>query len=421
MRALSLLFVCSFAAATPAFADTVAADPVAELRAAERPAIEDTGIAAFDSVFGEVRKIHRTLDAIQDRVFGAQDRVATALALPAGTPIRMSLWELKQKAGGPVNVEMRDGKPYLTLGGAGSQEAKALVEAVNGAVADLAGIPAEVAQIPAQLQGLVAACQQFPAQLNPALLAQSGLTPLQLPKIAKTLAGNVKATVATPKRVEGLVVAVKDFLTGIPQGLAATKPPVAPVALAKGKGEKAPKGEKPAKAPSAAAGAAPALPAGPIAAMVGSAMTSFRDAEVAQAVQLLGEADAALGRLQSPIDSRELGGLYQSAALVHLVDGNAAAATANVAQALVVDPLSRPDPDLGPEYAKLHKALLKSGVIRTVEVPVSGTGLAYLSGHRVENVDHVTVAEGKHLLQVQKGDRWVTQVVWVEEGWTLAL
>lgn len=420
MRALPLLFVCSFAATAPAFAASSGpTDPIAGLAAADRPQIEDTGIAAFDNVFGQVRKIHHTLDGIEGRIVGAQDKVAQALALPAGTPIRMSLWELKQKAGGPVNVEMRDGKPYLTLGGAGAAEGKALVEAVNGAVADLAGIPAEVAKIPAELQGLVAACQQFPAQLNPAMLAQSGLSPMQLPKIAKTLAGNVKATVATPKRVEGLVSAAKDFLTGIPQGLAATEPPVAPVQVAKGgdKGEKAPKAGKAPKAVAAAAD----LPQGPIGAMIGTAMTSFHDAEIDKAVRVLGEADQALARLQSPIGSHELGELYQTSALVHLVDGNAAAATANVAQALVVDPLAKPDPELGPEYAKLHKALLKSGVIRTVQVPVQGSGTAWISGHQVTGGQTVTLAAGKHLLQVQEGDHVVSQVVWVADGWTLSL
>jgi hypothetical protein len=92
-----------------------------------------------------------------------------------------------------------------------------------------------------------------------------------------------------------------------------------------------------------------------------------------------------------------------------------------VAQALVVDPTSRPDPALGPEYAKLHKALAKSGVVHLVDVPVSGEGVAFLSGHRVEDVASIRVAEGRHLLQVQRGDRWVTQVVWVREGYALAL
>ena len=72
--------------------------------------------------------------------------------------------------------------------------------------------------------------------------------------------------------------------------------------------------------------------------MVTDALGQLRDAEVSNAMRLLGEADASLARLQSPVPVNELEHLYQTAALVQLVDGNAAAATANVAQALVVDP-----------------------------------------------------------------------------------
>ena len=104
-----------------------------------------------------------------------------------------------------------------------------------------------------------------------------------------------------------------------------------------------------------------------------------------------------------------------------MVDGNAAAATANVAQALVVDPYARPITDLGPEYAKLHKALLKSGVIRTIEVSVTGSGVGYISGKRVEAGSDVVVAAGKHLVQTQEGGAWVSQLVWVSDGYTLAL
>jgi hypothetical protein len=386
--------------------------------------IEETGITAFDSVFMKVKAIHDTLDKVQNRIFGAEDRIAASLGLPAGTPIRMSLWELKQKAGGPIEVQMQGTKPVLTVGGAGSAEAKGMIDAVNGAVGDLVNVPQDLAALPAQLQELVQACQALPGQLNPQLLAEAGMSPMQLPKIAKQLGNNVKATVATPKRVENLISASKDFITGIPQGIAATEPPVAPVAVTKKE-----KGAKPAKAPkseavASAGGVADALDEGfstPVGAMVTDALGQLREAEVANAMRLLGEADASLARLQSPVPVGELQKLYQTAALVQLVDGNAAAATANVAQALVVDPLAKPIADLGPEYAKLHKALMKSGVIRTVEVSVTGSGVGYISGRRVEGGSDVVVAAGKHLVQTQQNGTWTSQLVWVTDGYALAL
>ncbi|MEZ4237276.1 MAG: hypothetical protein R3F59_14225 [Myxococcota bacterium] len=431
LRHVSVLLM--LAIATPALAGGGSADALAELREQELPSIEDTGITAFDSVFSKARAIHDTLDQVQDRIFTAQDRIALAIGLEEGTPIRMSMWELKQRAGGPIEVQMRDGKPYLTVGGTGSNEVKAMLEAVNQAAGDLAQIPNDVAQLPPQVQELVGACQQFPSQLNPNLLKEAGMNPLQLPKVAKTLGGNVKAVVATPKRLEGLVNASKDLLTGIPQGIAATEPPEEPMAIASGKHGSAsedldddldaPASSKPAKAKKGGTADAsmPDLPTTPIGAMVADARSEMRDAEIEHAITLLGEADSSLQRLSAPISSHELAGLYETAALLHLVDGNAAAATASVTQVLVVDPTAKPDPELGPAYAKLYKALAKSGVVATVQVDVVGSGTAYVSGHEVEGGDTVTLAAGKHLLQRQQGGQWTSELIWVAQGDSIQL
>ncbi|MEQ1569176.1 MAG: hypothetical protein ABMA64_26305 [Myxococcota bacterium] len=419
------------ALSTPALAGTESADALAELREAELPVIAETGIAAFDSVFMKAKAIHDTLDSVQGRILGSQDKIAVSVGLTEGTPIRMTMWELKQKAGGPIAVEMRDGKPYLTLGGAGADEAKAMLEAVNLAATDLAAIPNDLAQLPPQVQELVAACQAFPGQLNPSLLTESGLNPLQLPKIAKTLANNIKAVGATPKRIENLVAASQDLLTGIPQGLAATEPPTEAVAVADvGKGDKgadkggdAPKPEKEPKAdkPAKDSGTSDGWQPTPIAGMVSDALAAFQDAEVDSAMKLLGDADASLARLSAPISSRELSTLYETASLVQLVDGNAAAATANAVQAMIVDPYAKPASELGPEYAKLHKALLKSGVVNVVRIDVTGTGTAYLSGRPIEAGGSVDIATGKHLLQRQVGGKWVSELIWVSEGTAIEL
>ena len=305
MRTITLLLL---AVSTPAFAGGASADALTELQAEALPQIADTGITAFDSVFSKVKAIHDTLDKVQGRIIGAQDKIAASIGLPAGTPIRMSLWELKQKAGGPIEVQMQGTKPVLTIGGAGSAEAQGMLDAVNVAVNDLTAIPQDLAALPAQLQELVGACQALPGQLNPGLLAEAGMSPMQLPKIAKQLATNVKATVATPKRVDNLITASKDFLTGIPQGIAATEPPVAAAPVAAG-GKK----EKAEKAPKATAAAGSTADDGldegfstPVGAMVTDALGQLRDAEVSNAMRLLGEADASLARAVSPVPVNEL-------------------------------------------------------------------------------------------------------------------
>jgi hypothetical protein len=320
---------------------------------------------------------------------------------------------------------MRDGKPYITIGGTGSQEAQAMITQVNNAAAELATIPGELAQLPPQVQELVAACQQFPSQLNPQLLTEAGMTPMQLPKVAKTLGSNVKATAQTPKRIDNLVAATKGFIEGIPQGIAATEPPTAE-AIAANKADKKAKKAKPSKAAGTAvaggiSGDVSDVPESRIGSLVGSALTAFHDAEVSSAVRILGQADAELGGMGEPVGLHELETLYQTTALVHLVDGNAAAASASVAQALVIDPDADPLKDLGPEYAKLHKFLSKSDIIRPVDVSVVGQGVGYISGRRVEGDESVRVGAGKHLVQVRRGDQWVSQVVWVDTGYQLQL
>jgi hypothetical protein len=265
---------------------------------------------------------------------------------------------------------------------------------------------------------LVNACKEFPSQLNPKMLQEAGLKPLELPKIAKVLGRNVKATAATPKRIEGIVGSAKGLLTGIPQGLKATAPPTEEY-LAEQKAERKAKKSKGGDLPG---GSDLEIAQSRVGGMVGQAMTAFHDAEVAQALQLLGEADAKLATLQEPVPSSDLEALYQSQALVHLVSGNAAAASAAVAQALVVDPDAKPIADLGPEYAKLHKLLSKADVLREVEVPVSGSGQALVSGQPISGADGtVTLTAGRHLLQVQRNGVWTSQFVWVQDGFALTL
>ncbi len=382
----------------------------------ELPQIEMTGITAFDSIFGQVKGIHDTLDSAQGRIDGAVSKIAVAVGQPEGASLAMSMWELKQKAGGDVQVKLEGTKPVLTVGGAGGAEAQGMINAINLAVVDVAQLPKDLAQLPQQVMQLVAACKEFPSQLNPKLLQEAGLKPLELPKVAKILGKNVKATIATPKRIEGVVSSAKGLLTGIPQGLKATEAPTEEYLAEQKADRKANKGKNKGGTDTVE------IAQSRVGGMVGQAMSAFHDAEVAQALQLLGETDAKLPTITEPVPSSDLEALYQSQALVHLVSGNAAAASAAVAQALVVDPDAKPIDELGPEYAKLHKLLSKADVLREVEVPVSGGGNALVSGVPVTGADGtVTLTAGRHLLQVERNGVWTSQFVWVQDGFALAL
>ncbi len=397
--------------------------------AAEIPNIEATGITAFDSIFMKVKAIHDTLDSAEGRITGAQDEIAAALGLPAGTPLRMSMWELKQKAGGPVGVDMAGGKPKLTIGGEGSAEAKAAVQAVDKAVISLVQVPKDLAALPAQMQELVAACQQFPGQLNPQLLAEAGLKPLELPKVAKTLGKNVKATVKTPGRIDALVQASKDMITGIPDGLKATEAPtVEAVAASKADKKKDKAAKKSASTASTATAAAASgtgdleLPADSILGpTVTGAWAAFNDAEVGQAKKLLGDAEAQLFNAKVPLSSDELGTLYQTRGMVYMVSGDAARASAAIAQSLIVDPGSEPIKALGPDFAKVHKSMAKVGLVQTVRVKVEGEGKALISGRSISPNSYVDVPAGAHLIQRQVGEAWTSEMVYITDGYTLSI
>jgi hypothetical protein len=379
--------------------------------------IEMTGIEAFDSVFRQVKGIHDTLGSVQGRLDTATNQIASAVGQPEGTSLAMSMWELRQQAQGPIEVQMKGTTPVLTVGGNGGPEVQNAVQAVNTAAMEVAKLPADLAQLPQQVMALVNACKAFPGQLNPQLLQEAGMKPLELPKVAKTLGRNVKATVATPGRIESLVASAQGVLTGIPQGLKATEPPTEEN-LAAAKADKKAKKTKGKDAPEPEAQVA----MGAVGSRVGDAMLAFHDAEVHQAMQILGQLDAELPKVTEPVPQRELQQLYQSQALVHLVGGNAAGASAAVAQALVVDPDAEPIDALGPEYARLHKLLRKADMLRTIEVPVQGSGTARISGQPIDASDGtVELIAGRHLLQVERNGTWTSQFVWVQDGFALTL
>jgi len=389
--------------------------------AAEIPSIEATGITAFDSIFLKVKAIHDTLDSAEGRMVAAQDEIALALGLPAGTALRMSMWELKQKAGGPVGVEMVGGKPKITLGGEGSAEAKAGVAAIDKAVIALALVPKDLAALPAQMAELVQACQKFPGQLNPQLLAEAGLKPLELPKIAKTLGKNVKATVKTPGRIDSLVKTSKDMITGIPDGLKATEMPTDEVMAAAKEDKKADKAGKKGGT-KASGGTDIELPANSV---LGPAVTgawaAFNDAEVDEAKRMLGTAEAELFNATVPLSADELGTLYQTRGMVYMVSGDAARASAAIAQSLIVDPDSEPLKALGSDFAKVHKSMSKIGIVKTVRVKIEGDGKALISGRAISPNSYVDVPAGAHLIQRQVGEAWSSEMVYISEGYTLSI
>ena len=125
-------------------------------------------------------------------------------------------------------------------------------------------------------------------------------------------------------------------------------------------------------------------------------------------------------RQNQPVSRNDLIELFQVRSLVNIVKGDATAAAWSATQSLVIHPNAVPDKKLGPEYARLHKALQKSRLIKKVDVRVEGDGRAYLSGIEVTRGATIQLGQGQHLLQVeQKDGSWKSTVVVVRDGFTV--
>jgi phage-related protein len=184
----------------------------------ETVVIEDTGIAAFDEVFAEVRAIHETLDNAYSQLSEANASIASALGLADGTPLADALADLKGKAEGKIEVAMDGTMPTLKASDAVPENVSSAIEAVNSAVGNISKTVTDLAALPEQVKSLVDKSKAFPSQLNPTLITESGLKPTDLPKVAKKVKNNVAATDKTTDKVTmvtgeltGFVDTVKNF------------------------------------------------------------------------------------------------------------------------------------------------------------------------------------------------------------------
>jgi hypothetical protein len=350
------------------------------------PEIEKTGITAFDSVFLKVRDIHQTLATEEARLKKASDDILVALALAEGTPIEDAVADLKQQAKGAVKLEMVGGKPKLSLAGPEvPTQARKGVDAVNNAVKAVGIATTNLARLPAQVQELVAACQGLPAQLNPQLLQEAGLNVMQLPKVAKTLATNVKATVATPARIERTVSSGADLVKSIQSGFAKE----GGATVKKGKG---------------------GVSLAPLDVPLAYAWADFQDAEVEAAARKLTDLDAILVEETGVVPQSHLVEKHQLQALVALVQGDEDAARQHVQASVVIDPKDDPGDDYGQQIAQWHEEMAKAAKKTEIKVTWSGSRAAFLDGNLLKPGKAAKVLPGDHLVQIEGegDDPWVT-------------
>ena len=179
--------------------------------AIELPTIEETGIAAFDDVFSQVREIHETLAKAQTQLAEANDGVATALGLPAGTPLADALAELKEKAAGNLEIAMEGTVPSIKASDAVPSDVTAAIDAVNSAVSEVSTTIDDLSGLPDQVKSLIDQSKALPAQLkDPAIISEIPKT--ELLSVGKTVKNNVKATAQTPDLVSGVTSELTGFV-----------------------------------------------------------------------------------------------------------------------------------------------------------------------------------------------------------------
>lgn len=179
------------------------------------PKIEPTGISEFDSVFMKAKTIHETLDANDTKLKEGRKQLAIALGVAEDAPLKTAFDDLKVKANGKIKLAMKGKMPRLAASEAMPDNVQKGIDAVNGLLDTSEAVMDETMGLKPEAEALAAACVDFPAKLG-----SMGLDPMKLAQATGKVSNNVKATGATPDRVErvgksaeGVFVDVKGTFT----------------------------------------------------------------------------------------------------------------------------------------------------------------------------------------------------------------
>ena len=190
----------------PAPAETTEAGEAAP--AEDELVIKTTGIADIDALFEKANAPIASIKTARTAIDSLGTNLTTALGLPAGTPFKDALADLKTKAEGKITVAMNEqGMPELKPSDAVPANVQAGIDAVNGGITDVQTAAAALVEIPNQMKELIAQAQSF----NPKSLMSAGVKPTEAPKIMKTIMGNINVLTKAPEEVKLL----GDAVTGL--------------------------------------------------------------------------------------------------------------------------------------------------------------------------------------------------------------
>ncbi|MCA9570113.1 MAG: hypothetical protein KC656_19845 [Myxococcales bacterium] len=349
--------------------------------------IERVGKPDLDKVFAEVASLDNVLDAAEGRIGRLTREVAGSMGLGATTPMALTVWTIKDRAGGDVRVMNVEGRPIVALGMNAPGEAKDAAGVLNEGTQEVSVMATDLSRLPGHIEKLASKAKGLPGADDPAVTR------------------NLAVTAQVQKRAAEVAERARVLLDDVRKGIEAAEKPAAPA---------------PTPAPAAKERPKPA-PAQTIPEVLSKAWVAVKQDDLKGAKALLDKADLLLPRQVQPVSRGDLVELFQMRAHVNLLTGDATAAAWAATQALTVHPGGEPLSKLGTEYAKLHRALAKADIVRKVDVLVTGDGRAYLSGNELGRGSTAQLGQGQHLLQIQRGDVWESSVVYVRDGFVVEL
>ena len=185
------------------------------------PEIKLVNISQFDGVLGDAKSIHDSLATMEATLQTANKSLATTLKLPETTSVEDSLAELKKRANNKISVGLEKGRvPKLKPTDAVPSDVQEGIDAVNKMMDDMAASLEAAEAMPPKVAELIGAAKSFPGQINADLLKQNNLAPTDLPKVTKTLGGDLKAIEATPERIKGVTDQTMGMFTKVQSAFA---------------------------------------------------------------------------------------------------------------------------------------------------------------------------------------------------------
>ncbi len=151
--------------------------------------IEDVGVAKVDQFYDGVEGIVTKMQAAQDDVTKAQDKLAKALGLAEGTPVADALADLQSKAEGKIELVLEGTKPTLSVEDGVPENVKEAVNAVNAMAGKLVEAGETLKSCATDLQPMIGQAGDMPAAI-----ADSDLGLKDKAVATKSAAANLKTT-----------------------------------------------------------------------------------------------------------------------------------------------------------------------------------------------------------------------------------